>query len=247
MLMDLNSKGLVFDHPLVKGKELEEFTRKYSILSADELKKSLEVDRTEFMSVLSQSVPCVGCRRSVERLHYQLMLSGHPTLDPIVITEAGVLTVLDDKIASPQAICTLLHKHNVLLNSLLENQHRNKKSSRCALHSRDSFRSRPFSDVWRDVWNCMKQKCRDEISHINAEELHVTLEGYLKKHKFCQECRTKVGVVRLSAADVLHSNRPIMCNVRIVLCTGGKSIYVVGQRKQSNEGKRLRSCAIFKY
>lgn len=192
MLMDLNSKGLVFDHPLVKGKELEEFTRKYSILSDEELKKSLEVDRTEFMSVLSQSVPCVGCRRSVERLHYQLMLSGHPTLDPIVITEAGVLTVLDEKISSPQAICTLLHKHNVLLNSLLENQHRNKKSSRCALHSRDSFRSRPFSDVWRDVWNCMKQKCRDEISHINAEELHVTLEGYLKKHKFCQECRTKV-------------------------------------------------------
>jgi len=192
MLMDLNSKGLVFDHPLVKGKELEEFTRKYSILSADELKQSLEVDRTDFMSVLSQSVPCVGCRRSVERLYYQLMLSGHPTLDPIVITEVGILTVLDDKIASPQAICTLLHKHNVLLNSLLENQHRNKKSSRCALHSRDSFRSRPFSDVWRDVWNCMKQKCRDEISHINADELHVTLEGYLKKHKFCQECRTKV-------------------------------------------------------
>lgn len=224
--MDLNSKGLVFDHPLVKGKELEEFTRKYSILSADELKKSLEVDRTEFMSVLSQSVPCVGCRRSVERLHYQLMLSGHPTLDPIVITEAGVLTVLDDKIASPQAICTLLHKHNVLLNSLLENQHRNKKSSRCALHSRDSFRSRPFSDVWRDVWNCMKQKCRDEISHINAEELHVTLEGYLKKHKFCQECRTKVCFCFFLVFHTTRSDRLLFYSrwKKHILCWSTKAI-----------------------
>lgn len=192
MLMDLNAKGLVFDHQNVRGKDLEEFTRKYNILSQEELKKSLEVTRSEFISVLSQSVPCVGCRRSVERLYYQLMTSGYSTLDPITITDSGVLTVLEEKINSPQAICTLLHKHNVLLNSLLENQPRNKKSSRCSLHSLDSFRSRPFSDVWRDVWNCMKQQCRDEIAHIDAQELHNTLDCYLKKHKFCQECRTKV-------------------------------------------------------
>lgn len=195
MLMDLNSKGLVFDHPNVKGKELEEFTRKYSILSTDELKQSLEVSRTDFISVLSQSVPCVGCRRSVERLYYQLMLSGHPTLDPIVITNTGILTVDEEKMHIPQVICTLLHKHNILLNSLLENQPRNKKSSRCTLHSLDSFRSRPFSDMWREVWNCMKQPCRSDITHIEAQELHNTLDGYLKKHKFCQECRTKVNII----------------------------------------------------
>lgn len=190
--MDLNTKGLVFDHPYVKGKDLEEFTRKYNILSSEERKISLEVSRTDFISVLSQSVPCVGCRRSVERLFHQLMHSGHPTLDPVVIKNDGVLTVLEEKMDSPQAICTLLHKHNILLNSLLENQPRNKKSSRCTLHSLDSFRSRPFSDMWRDVWNCMKQQCKDEIAHIDAEELHNTLDVYLKKHKFCQECRTKV-------------------------------------------------------
>lgn len=192
MLMDLNSKGLVFDHPSVKGKALDEFTRKYNLLSEDELKKSLEVSSTEFTSVLSQSVPCVGCRRSVERLFYQLMLSGHPTLDPVVITKKGVLTVNEDRMKNAQAVCTLLHKHNILLNSLLENQSRNKKSSRCNLHSLDSFRSRPFSEVWRDVWNSMKQQCKDEIAVVEAQELHTTLDSYLKKHKFCQDCRTKV-------------------------------------------------------
>uniref|UniRef100_A0A8D8IZM1 Gametogenetin-binding protein 2-like n=1 Tax=Culex pipiens TaxID=7175 RepID=A0A8D8IZM1_CULPI len=192
MLMDLNSKGLVFDRPAVKGAELEEFTRKYQLLSPAELRLSLHVPTVEFTAVLSQNVPCVGCRRSVERLFYQLMLSGHPTLDPIVISSKGVLTISDDKIRSAQAVCNLLHKHKSLLDGLLDNQFRNRKSSRCNLHSLDSFRSRPFSETWRDVWNCMKQQCKDELAVIEASELHSTLDGYLKKHKFCQECRTKV-------------------------------------------------------
>lgn len=192
MMMDLNVKGLVFDHSQVKGKALEEFIKKYNILSHDELKQSLAVTSVEFTAVLSQSVPCVGCRRSVERLFYQLMLSGYPTLDPVVITDKGVLTVADEKLVSPQAVCTLLHKHNVLLNGLLENQTRNKKNSRCNLHSLDSFRSRPFSEIWKEVWTAMKQQCKDEIAVIEAQELHSTLDGYLKKHKFCQDCRTKV-------------------------------------------------------
>lgn len=190
--MDLNSKGLVFDHPQVRGQELDEFMKKYRLLTPSELRLSLHVPTMEFTSVLSQNVPCVGCRRSVERLFYQLMLSGHPTLDPIIITGKGVLTIGEDKLKSPQAVCTLLHKHKMVLDELLDSQFRNRKSSRCNLHSLDSFRSRPFSETWRDVWNCMKQQCKDELAVIEASELHETLDGYLKKHKFCQECRTKV-------------------------------------------------------
>ncbi|XP_055627302.1 gametogenetin-binding protein 2-like [Toxorhynchites rutilus septentrionalis] len=192
MLMDLNTKGLIFDHSPVIGLELEEFTKKYRLLSPAELRLSLNVPTIEFTAMLSQNVPCVGCRRSVERLFYQLMLSGHPTLDPIVITNKGILTISDDKMKSPQSVCTLFHKHRALLEGLVDNQFRNRKSSRCSLHSLDSFRLRPFSETWRDVWNCMKQQCKDEIAVIEASELHTTLNSYLKKHKFCQECRTKV-------------------------------------------------------
>ncbi|XP_058826187.1 gametogenetin-binding protein 2-like [Topomyia yanbarensis] len=192
MLMDLNSKGLVFDQPPIKGLELEEFTKKYQLLSLAELRVSLQVSTTDFTAILSQNVPCVGCRRSVERLFYQLMLSGHPTFDPVVITSKGILTISEEKIRSPQSICTLLHKHKTLLDGLLENQLRNRKKIRCNLHSLESFRSRPFSETWVEVWNCMNQQCKDEVAVVEASELQTTLDAYLRKHKFCQECRSKV-------------------------------------------------------
>ncbi|XP_059615137.1 gametogenetin-binding protein 2-like [Phlebotomus argentipes] len=192
MLMDLNTKGLVFDHPTVRGRDLEEFLRKYAILTQDEFKRSLQVSCEEFTSVLSQSVPCVGCRRNVERLFMQMRQCEFPTLDPLVITSSGVLTVAEEKVATPVAICTLLHNHSTLLNNLLDNMPRSKKSSRCGLHSLDTFRSRPFSELWQDVWSCMKKRCREEVVIIDSQELQDTLDGYLKKHKFCQDCRTKV-------------------------------------------------------
>jgi hypothetical protein len=38
----------------------------------------------------------------------------------------------------------------------------------------------------------MKRNCKEKITVVDANELHATLDEYLKKHKFCQECRTKV-------------------------------------------------------
>ncbi|XP_058445588.1 gametogenetin-binding protein 2-like [Malaya genurostris] len=192
MLMDLNSKGLIFDQPAIDGMELEEFTKKYQLLSPAELRASLQVSTADLMSILSQNVPCVGCRRSVERLFYQLMLSGHPTLDPVVITSKGILTINEDKIRCPQAICTLLYNHKTLLDGVVDNQLRNRKKNRCNLHSLESFRSRPFSETWKDLWDCMKQQCKDEVAVVEASELQTTLNTYLKKHRFCQECRSKV-------------------------------------------------------
>lgn len=191
--MDLGSKGLTFDLNVVKGRELETFIEQYNILTKDELKESLQVSRAQFSSVLSGTVPCVGCRRSVDRLFDQLMDTVYPTIYPIIITSNGTITISPDKIRQPSSVCAILYRSDDLLNQLVEMQPRNKKtSSRCSLHSLDSFRSRPFSEVWRDVWNCMNKRCREEIAVVEAEELHATLDGYLKKHKFCSECRTKV-------------------------------------------------------
>lgn len=191
MVMDLSAKGLVYDRDPIGGSKLQEFTKKFNLLTPNELRTSLSVSSTEFQTVLSQNVPCVGCRRSVERLYYQIDTSGYPTLEPIKIKN-GTLTVCDKDVKSSQLMCTLLYKHDIQLNQLLENQPRNKKSSRCNLHSLDSFRTKPFSETWIDTWDCMKQNCKDKIVIFEAKELHATLETYLKKHKFCQECRTKV-------------------------------------------------------
>lgn len=79
------------------------------------------------------------------------------------------------------------------LNNLVDSQpRRNKKSHRCLLHSLDSQRSRPITPAWRDVWDCMRPECKRDVCIIEATSLNATLETYLRKHRFCGECRTKV-------------------------------------------------------
>lgn len=181
------------DNPVVKGNALEEFSRKYNVLTIGEVRDALQVSCKDLLSILSQTVPCVGCRRSVERVFYQLMKSGHPALDPILISEDGVLSLREDKIKAPQPLCTLLYRHSDYLSSLVESQPRSKKSRRCILHSLDSQRTRVVvTDQWRDAWDRMKPLCKDEVLLIEASALLSTLNNYLHKHRFCGECRTKV-------------------------------------------------------
>ncbi|KAH8344001.1 hypothetical protein KR084_003120 [Drosophila pseudotakahashii] len=190
MLMDLNSKGLVIDSPLIRGRDLEEFSRKFKLLTEAERRQSLEIDSASFMAVLNQCVQCVGCRRRVERLFHQLTESGHRTLDPLELRPSATLGIVEEKLKTPQALGTLLYRHHEVLNNLLDNKLRNK--TRCVLHSLDAFRAKPFSETWREVWSAMKSNCRNELTIIETKELHDVLENYLKKHKFCSGCRTKI-------------------------------------------------------
>ncbi|CAD1472364.1 unnamed protein product, partial [Heterotrigona itama] len=192
MVMDINNLGAICDSPLVCGKELDEFIRKLNILTKEEIKASFEVTCKDMLVVLSQAVPCIGCRRSVERLFYDLMKSGHPALDPLVITPEGLLSIKDDVLESPQLLCTMLQGHSTRLNSLVEGQPRNKKSRRCVLHSLEIQRMRPPPGAWKEVWDCMDHTCRLALSLIESNSLEATLDTYLRKHRFCGECRTKV-------------------------------------------------------
>ncbi|XP_015604468.1 gametogenetin-binding protein 2-like isoform X2 [Cephus cinctus] len=192
MIMDVNGLGAVCDSPLVRGKQLDEFTRKLNMLTKDEVKASFEVTCKDMLSILGQAVPCVGCRRSVERLFYDLMKSGHPALDPLVITPEGLLTIKNEVLESPQLLCTMLQGHSARLNSLVDRQPRSKKSRRCALHSLEVQRMRPPPGAWREVWDCMKPPCRQELTLVETDTLDATLDTYLRKHRFCGECRTKV-------------------------------------------------------
>lgn len=63
MVMDLNSMGFVYDTPTVRGKELDTFLDMYNVLSQSELRQAFEVECKDIMSILSQAIPCVGCRR----------------------------------------------------------------------------------------------------------------------------------------------------------------------------------------
>lgn len=75
MIMDLNTMGLICDNPQVKGREYEEFMRKYRVLTTDELKAALRVDASDIFNVLNQSIPCVGCRRRYAHQCHQVIIS----------------------------------------------------------------------------------------------------------------------------------------------------------------------------
>lgn len=63
MIMDLKSSGLFCDNKPVKGKELEEMTRKVKLLTEEELKAALTVPIITIFRILDDVIPCVGCRR----------------------------------------------------------------------------------------------------------------------------------------------------------------------------------------
>lgn len=191
LLMICDLRKLCFDsHNTICKKDLAKFTQKYNILTRQELRNALSVDIPKFLDILKQEVSCVGCRRGVERL----LNNNHSnalTFDPLVITENGTkISVTEEFIESPQLLGTLLYKHQETLTNFQDNNLKNK--TRCGLHLLDSFRSKPFSEYWIEVWKVMKMPCREEITVIETSLLRATLENYLLKHKFCQECRTKV-------------------------------------------------------
>lgn len=103
--MDIRNSNIISDSHTLSHKELNEFMGKLSVLSAEQLKASLQISKSALLEVLNQSVPCVGCRRSVEGLYYQLLSFGHPTLDPIVVRGDGTIALRPEK-----------HAYNVLAN-----------------------------------------------------------------------------------------------------------------------------------
>ncbi|XP_011330593.2 gametogenetin-binding protein 2-like [Ooceraea biroi] len=192
MIMDLCGLNMICNSPLIRGKSLDEFTRKLDMLTKEEIKASFKVTDKDVMAILSQVEPCVGCRKSVERLLGDLMKYGYPALHPLVITHKGLLSVTDEVLEEPQLLCTMLNGHSVRLNNLVEKQQRNRKSQRCVLHSLEIQRMRPLPNAWKEAWNCMNESCRQEIALIETDTLDDTLETYLHKHRFCIECRNKV-------------------------------------------------------
>lgn len=63
MIMDINGLRVICDGPLIHGKQLEEFRKKYNMLTKEEIKTSFEVTCKDLLAILVQAEPCVGCRR----------------------------------------------------------------------------------------------------------------------------------------------------------------------------------------
>ena len=45
---------------------------------------------------------------------------------------------------------------------------------------------------WTSTWKCMERECQEECVLIHFDRLRDTIDRYLKKHSFCDECTKMV-------------------------------------------------------
>ncbi|KAJ1185606.1 hypothetical protein NDU88_002396 [Pleurodeles waltl] len=192
MVMEFSDNMMNLDGHHINSSQLKQFVQRHSMLKQQDISIAMMVTTREIFSALSQLVPCVGCRRSIERLFSQLVESGNPALEPLTIGPKGVLSVTRNCMTDAKKLYTLFYVHGSKLNGMIEAIPKSKKNKRCQLHSLDTHKPKPLGGCWMDVWELMSQECRDEVVLIDSSCLLETLETYLRKHRFCTDCKNKV-------------------------------------------------------
>ncbi|KAM4699106.1 gametogenetin-binding protein 2 isoform 2-T2 [Discoglossus pictus] len=192
MVMEFSDNMLTLDKQQIDMLQLKQFVQRHSMLKEQDLTIAMMVTSREVFNALSQLVPCVGCRRSVERLFTQLVESGNPALDPLSVGAKGVLTLSHSCMTDATKLYTLFYVRGTKLSNMIDAIPKSKKNKRCQLHSLDTHKPKPLGGNWMDIWEVMSQECRDEVVLIDSSCLLETLENYLRKHRFCTDCKNKV-------------------------------------------------------
>lgn len=197
LVMDLSNEDLVQEVkqvPPLKVQSLDSFVKKYRMLNKRELQDVLKVSIKEILDIMSESIDCVGCRRSAEKLFGEMAKLGQNALFPLVVVNNNYISIRYEFYDEERCMFNLLQNTNGnRLSSIASSRRQSKKSKRCVYHSLESQRLvRPMASGWQDIWRHMTEPCRDEIVLIEASNLLSTLDNYLRKHRFCGDCRTKV-------------------------------------------------------
>ncbi|ESP04183.1 hypothetical protein LOTGIDRAFT_136639 [Lottia gigantea] len=175
-----------------KKRELDRFVQRFNLLTKDEVAIALMVTNQTLMNQLAHTVSCVGCRRSVEHLLNLLVASQHPTLEPLVVTQRAELSLKHEYLFDPKAVFALFYIHGTNVNDVMDSIPINKKNKRCNLHSLETLKAKTYVSSWIDTWDLLSTECREEVVLIDADNLLDTLNIYLRKHRFCTECKSKV-------------------------------------------------------
>ncbi|KAJ3588799.1 hypothetical protein NHX12_009653 [Muraenolepis orangiensis] len=199
MVMEFSDSVLTLDSRHTQTPRWKLFAQHHAKLKQQDLNTAMMVTSREVFSTLAQLVPCVGCRRSVERLFSMLVESGAPALEPLLVRTTATLSVTEACLADAKKLYSLFYVHGSKLNDMIDAIPKSKKNKRCQVHSLDTHKPKPLGGSWMDVWELMSQECRDEVVLIDSACLLETLEMYLHKHRFCSDCKNKV----LRAYDIL--------------------------------------------
>uniref|UniRef100_A0A915IHZ6 Gametogenetin-binding protein 2 n=1 Tax=Romanomermis culicivorax TaxID=13658 RepID=A0A915IHZ6_ROMCU len=86
-----------------------QFTQKIDCFSDDcDLADSLTVKQEDFNVILSQLIPCVGCRNSMEKLYSDLATTNHSALLPFVVEKSLSISLHRSFLANRRALYKLL-------------------------------------------------------------------------------------------------------------------------------------------
>lgn len=192
MVMEFSDSVADVNSNHLKSPSFKQFSKCYAKLPHQDLNAALTVTSREIYSALSQLVPCVGCRRSVERLFSHIVESKNPALEPLSMKSTGMLSVKQSCLSDVKKLYTLFYVHGTKLNDLIDAIPISKKNKRCQLHSLDTHKPKPLGGSWMDILEVMSQECKNEVVVIDGASLLETLEAYLKKHRFCTDCKNKV-------------------------------------------------------
>ena len=92
-------------------KGFQRFAQRFQRLSSPEMQSALTVEGKEVFQNLAQMFPCVGCRRSVERMFNEMKDYKHNALHPLFINENDKLTVAREHTFNPKMIYSLFYVH----------------------------------------------------------------------------------------------------------------------------------------
>jgi len=177
--------------------DVDLFMRNYNCLDKDELSACLMVCWDAVVQELGASVPCVGCRRSVEELYHTLISCKSTAMGPLIVTEDGLLSINRDHMNAPESLANLFcHQTARFTREHLEVPATKKgmarRGGRCVFHTLETKKPPSSAGSWMETWDCMADKCREEVVLLPFSSIRETLEKYLKKHSFCCECANMV-------------------------------------------------------
>ncbi|XP_019714973.1 gametogenetin-binding protein 2-like [Hippocampus comes] len=109
MVMEFYDDVMDVDKQVISSSHWKQFTEGHSKLKQQDLTAALSVVSREVCKALSQLVPCVGCRRSVERLFSHLVESGTPPFEPLTLNPMGMLSVSKACLADVKKLYSLLY------------------------------------------------------------------------------------------------------------------------------------------
>jgi len=206
-------------------KHMEAFQRKLDAFGPDELKEACTVDEVNLLDNVKGLIPCVGCRRGVEEFLHQNQDFDHSLFESMKFFKNGTVSVSSQFISSSKRLFHLFYVIRPMLYRTLDGVVNGKKNKRCSFHSLKMMKPnehhpaeqkysipKAFGSSIIDIWDQMCQDCHVEITRLECNGIVDTMDYYLKKHRFCTECKSKVQrAYHMLIGDVDHQNEPGYC------------------------------------